>query len=1063
MIEKPSRAAALTVILDANFATRVRCSLLKEFEKIPPVADELRQLLVPAKIVQEPSQEVRLKILGAILGTTDPKLQREIVSGLKGLLLKPSVAADLKRSLTASISENAPDAVQGLMLLANNPSILAADIDRDRLVATRARQIRTLLKELPLVRECVAMVAQDPSAGRALRSILSRRGEFIFTSNGELKSPEPGFQATRFVTPIFSALSRTQLGRDLLGATIEEVNTRYSGLLWTRIKAQKGILLPEIVLGSGPSAVNYRSTRLMLDPNYQGVVIDAAPFGGGQFASSLEAVFKLNSRSRPLGTVSRENLPGTESPLNTLGPYCAIQESDLGSEVYGPQVNLGLAIQLNHLLAGGVLCGIELTRWNRLSDASEKPRYVVELKNVATGETAIVETERIVSARGLGNPRVSVDTNDPVTAEILEEQKKFFVLGERPQYVLFPNYCTLVGNRLDSDPLRGIRRAIVIGAGDSGNVVVESLLGYGPATGLAPLELDCLESVVWLGQDISTKESFERCSRNRYAQLANDFPRKTNRAAAYRIEPIKKKAVRLARSPEGRIQVIDSKGARHEGDIIVDCGGFTLPDLLSLRDSALSLQGSSSKRRKALSSEAMRVDKKKLPSDAQLQRESLSKSQLSTLKLCLEGLSQRIPSKDLMAPVKQALAAIETGLEGWQVVKGKPSRLEKLKASSWIVVPSNPGRGSEWYVRSGSLITALVQDPALSRTIASSPTAIFSKEPLSIGESLYRYSRFDAATRSQFILLVPPKVRLTSKGDKSEAPPRTRSRALPPGYSQVKSTLNGEEVPVASQLTGEEIFVVGPESRICFSAAERRKLQLNFIAENVVAVFLYSSRITTFAEDLTSSTKDDYQPNKLMLPTATDLRAPFTGRSSTRRADSWELVMQQSSESSGTGRSSRSRVVGLQTDHEKVVELFLRDAFRGINVAPDAEPLLVTLSRRIVSGQELIEIASSQRPLCNLEPSEVLKRACSLLLTSPVFRPRSEMNSITYEIPPRVSERSGKTVPLDWAKMRRVEIRSSAPGKRTQDETDRRSSGRTKPKGRSQRAGQVRGKGKPGR
>jgi hypothetical protein len=153
MLNKQSRAAALTIALDPEVPSATRCSLLADFKRVPPSSEELRALLVPQRVIDEKNQRVRSEILTTILGTPDPELQKQIVNGLKELLLQPPVAADLKSALSATRGVSTTVAVERLKFPADNPSILASDINRGLLVKTRAHELHTSTLQSRAIRE----------------------------------------------------------------------------------------------------------------------------------------------------------------------------------------------------------------------------------------------------------------------------------------------------------------------------------------------------------------------------------------------------------------------------------------------------------------------------------------------------------------------------------------------------------------------------------------------------------------------------------------------------------------------------------------------------------------------------------------------------------------------------------------------------------------------------------------------------------------------------------------------------------------------------------------------
>jgi hypothetical protein len=608
-----SRKTLNDVVTDTNIPPEVRLPALQALTNLPNglLDNEYRALLrlvdnlsaEELQIAKEDTSPAKFGelLLNLLARCRSPEVRRECLAKLRGLLLDPVAAKKLKTAMPGDGAlEKLPVAKRLKQLLAN-PSAVAADILRDDLITTRDTQIREVLRYKPLVREAFAVIAQHSPV---LRELLSRRREFYLAPSGEYKSPELGFEATRKFTAAFSSLCSTKEGRDLLRVAIDACNRRARDEFWNAIKNDPQYSVPELVVGSGPSSVNWRSTMLTLNPNRPSVVIDAQGYAGGQFAAVLDAVFDLNSRARPFGSIVRENLPGTESPLNTLGPYCAVQESDLSGAVYGDQTNIGLAIEINHLLAGGVVCNTALTRWNTFQTDDGKIRFIIELRRTDTGELGRVQVDRLVFARGLGAPKCAFRTNNasqnsknngPVTPStqsidrIINEELAAAQAGRFARYRTFPQFLCDLGERSNPFPLKDLNTVAVIGAGDSGNVTVEALLGYGPLRSIAPQELDRVIRVDWYGQDSQNKEEFESCTRNRYAQIANDFPRQSNRDADYRIEPIKFRAKDLDRSGDGKLIVTDQTGKERTYDLIIDCSGFEQQEVADYFDPDLSL------------------------------------------------------------------------------------------------------------------------------------------------------------------------------------------------------------------------------------------------------------------------------------------------------------------------------------------------------------------------------------------------------------------------------------------------------------------------------------------
>jgi len=484
-----------------------------------------------------------------------------------------------------------------------------------------------------------------------------------------------------------------------------------------------------------------------------------------------------------------------------------------------------------------------------------------------------------------------------------------------------------------------------------------------------------------------------------------------HQCAIPRLRTVKQKHRVLARMG-------DDKGIERTADIIIDCSGFTLPEISELRDPSLSVSGSTATKRRKVSLKNQGEKKSTIsltPEEAKLLERAA--------KLLKSAKAQGAFGKLAKIVGEKSLGKTQAALADWRIKTCSTSELKNVRAATWGLALSTGG--------------ILVRSREGKMTLFGTSADIFGNRseqgyagPGSIADQVRSFGLFPRRA----ILIVPPNGGLRGSENNGPGKKSTQSQSLPSNYRKVSSTINGQEVQIASQVNGEDVYIIGPESRIDFSRKERDQLQLNFIAENVVAVFLYSSRITAFAEELGGRQSGDLR--NPALPTAKGLK---TQGASNNRTASGRLSVCQGED---VNARPRSRVIGLDTDCEKVVELFLRDAFREMNVAPDSAPLSVTLRRTVSAGMESIELSSSIPPRYKLEPSESLKSACKLLMTSPIFRPGAVEASVTSDIPPR--KRSDRVVaqkvPLDWARMQRVQVTSSVP----RPPTPRRSPGKPK-------------------
>jgi hypothetical protein len=968
--EDPTRIKVSLVATDRDLPADVRLPALM-FLRTTLTHEEMQSLLGEAKGITDDSlpqtqgrapasseQALSALIVELVATCRTPAQRKACIATLRSLL-----PGDKVQGLVSSLASAANPVALRIKELAENPSALAADVQRDQLIGMRREQIRKVMRTSPLLREAIAVEART---SKPLRDLLSRRQEFYLDREGVYKSQELGFEATRKFTPIFAAMCATESGRNSLRVAIDALNREVRDTLWSNLSANPNYHVPEVVVGSGPSAANYRSTIQTLNPGQAPLVIDAQGYAGGQFAAVVDAVFKLNSRARPYGSISRQNLPGTESPLNTQGPYCAVQESDLTGAAYGDQTNLGLAIEINHFLAGGVACNVALVGWNSFEAPNGKRRIVLALRRTDTGETATMTTDRLVFARGLGAPRCAF--RDPAPKDeaavkrleennrILEEEAAIAKSGGFARYRTFAQFLCDMGDRSNPFPLKGIKTVAIIGAGDSGNVTAEALLGYGPDISGAPQELDRVEEIVWLGQNASTKEEFETCNRNRYIPLANEFPRESNPSADSRVIPIAEKALTLAREEDGRLLVTDAKGREYVYDLVIDCSGFERPSVDQSFDPNL------------------------IPSFLTI--DPARDTTKSLLKLNASGISD---AKNTFLqrgwPISEPTILVG---DAKNIAYVSYEELKTVSAQNWILWVADGKDGSPVVVSKNGVLS-----------VYRGPMSLVTKEltgpPGDIAATVATFVANDTPASYKELSSLPEKRRLLFSVLPPQAP-QGEGVTLEPTVG----ILNGEKLQLGQRVTGEEVYIVGPETNLTFTDSERARIQANFIAANVVAVFLYSGRITTQAEILAemglgvtedTDAKLESKPRATRTVVTTVSSAPSTTR--VRDVNS-ELFLNPS--------RVVDRLLGSEVDPQAIVETFVRYAYR--DCRPDnSGPLTFSAQISKESGKTKLIIETSYECPRSIKDDPVFIRACYLLLTRPPYRPNAQVNRFDITVP----------------------------------------------------------------
>lgn len=262
----------------------------------------------------------------------------------------------------------------------------------------------------------------------------------------------------------------------------------------------------EVVVGAGVHAAIWCANR-----DVQPFVMDQSPDVGGTFATK-RPVFYLNSRNRR-DVPWAEPLPGRGGALNRM-PGARIQPMDLSYSEYQPQTDLAFAAGLNLVLDAQVATGARV-----LTVRSEGGgRYVVEFQDPEDGQGNLrLLAGRVVLATGPGDPAQRI---------------------RRDGYnrtMDFPAFVSKMGAA--NKPLEGWGNVAVVGAGDSGSVVCEYLLGQGPEPPLSNAQRSMVERVTWIGQRRATCEAYRRAVRSRYQGLGRFMPRRDRPGDYVRLFP----------------------------------------------------------------------------------------------------------------------------------------------------------------------------------------------------------------------------------------------------------------------------------------------------------------------------------------------------------------------------------------------------------------------------------------------------------------------------------------------------------------------------------------------
>ncbi len=191
--------------------------------------------------------------------------------------------------------------------------------------------------------------------------------------------------------------------------------------------------------------------------------------------------FFLNSRNRAGGA----GLAGDQGAALNYLPGAPIQAANVSMTEYQTNTDMALVIGLTLAQYADVVTDAEVLSVTRDGTSVE----------IDIADRGVLRAGRVIDARGLGDP---ADQD----------------LANGTTMVTFPQFMARMASPW---PLQGVRRAAVIGGGDSGKCTVESFLGIAPQPLMAAAALDRVERVDWYATDLpDTCEQWQQQIRGRY-------------------------------------------------------------------------------------------------------------------------------------------------------------------------------------------------------------------------------------------------------------------------------------------------------------------------------------------------------------------------------------------------------------------------------------------------------------------------------------------------------------------------------------------------------------------
>jgi hypothetical protein len=309
--------------------------------------------------------------------------------------------------------------------------------------------------------------------------------------------------------------------------------------------AEDGAFRDTLIVGGGIHAAIYAAAA-----GGSIRVIESRSFGGvfaitNAQTGEVVAVFYLNSRNR-CGDL---DLPGRGGGLNVI-PGGIVQPADLDGAEYQTNAELAFAIRAN-------LAQFAELRFGIVTKIAKDDSNTTSLYRVTTSADSRTRANRVILATGLGSPNIEN-------------------AAELPCVLSFDDLVRRVGNT--AFPYQGWENVAVVGAADSGDATIKSMLGQGPSTP-SPASLDTIRHIDWYGQRCTSKEQFERGARSCNAGIGRYMRRLEDPDYDYRIEayPYRVTSVVPNRGGDGARVVYTENGRdllSPPYDHVVLCTGF---------------------------------------------------------------------------------------------------------------------------------------------------------------------------------------------------------------------------------------------------------------------------------------------------------------------------------------------------------------------------------------------------------------------------------------------------------------------------------------------------------
>lgn len=350
---------------------------------------------------------------------------------------------------------------------------------------------------------------------------------------------------------------------DALDATAEQESVR----LKERAFEAGGLSADVVIVGAGVHAAVAAATLRQQNPGISVLIVDQGDRVGGQFRSyGNRPTFYLNSRGHRVDERGQSALPGGEDNLNPFGDDAVMQLPYITRETYPDNTEMGDVAAVNTFFSAPTLLQSKVLG---VSDNGLMRdgvyRESVRVRDTQTGRDFTVRAQAVMLLTGAGER--NVEQLQPTGLWTAEQLLRHFGDDKNPHPM---------------DQFKG-KRVAIIGGGDSGKIVAELLLRFGPreAYGRSTAQLGGPEEAVWYGTDFVTQEEYCDAVRSRYSPLAAMIaPGGRLGSAAYPLRPRRSRVLNIQQLQNGGVLIADDRGQTGQFDIAVDCRTLQQPNNL---------------------------------------------------------------------------------------------------------------------------------------------------------------------------------------------------------------------------------------------------------------------------------------------------------------------------------------------------------------------------------------------------------------------------------------------------------------------------------------------------